>query len=455
MVFIESLEAAGDNCLVITGAGSNDVNGVYIPTGRKWHDAEVYENDAKCLLSREPHQNQKTGETSYGWILGQNKKPLYAVQSPEVTPPPSGWRKFKGALPLPALGGPCSYSEGAAQAAESFKALGKTLFAACKYSEAEAVWTRALSLANTSSVKVALYSNRSEVRLRLSKWDAALSDAQEALKLRPTHDKALLRAAVASRELKMYNEAYEFTKKCLENNSKHMEAKILLADLEYLIADLTQPDSAKIARLKLQESIKQQELEQLGKKLGAKDLNLLSGMKAFEGYGDKREKAAAKDDRAPLTSLPYHHAGLPQEEVEKMDKFFQEQRDKKDFGKMKAKKEKESYAKVKEEYKARAAQDVKEGKLAGLDEIFGQKPGLTTSDIAAAPPKEPVLAVATPKVKTEVTEKVALTAAEMSEIDSLFEGLPSRTPSAAVAVSKPPSEKAKQLAQARKLMLGQ
>merc|ERR1712146_222363 len=115
----------------------------------------------------------------------------------------------------------------------------------------------------------------------------------------------------------------------------------------------------------------------------------------------------------------------------------------------KAKKEKESYAKVKEEYKARAAQDVKEGKLAGLDEIFGQKPGLATPDIAAAPPKEPVLAVATPKVKTEVTEKVSLTAAEMSEIDSLFQGLPTRTPTSAVAVSKPPSEKAKQLAQAR------
>jgi tetratricopeptide (TPR) repeat protein len=454
MVLIEALGTAGDNCIVITGAGSNDVNGVYIPTGRKWHDAEVYENDAKCLLSREPHKNQKTGETSYGWIIGQERKPIYAVQSPDITPPSSGWRKFTGALPLPVLSGPCSYSEGAAQAAESFKNTGKTFFVACKYSDSEAVWTRALSLANASALKAALYSNRSEARLRLSKWDAALSDAQEALKLRPTHDKALLRAAVASREMKMYNEAYEFAKKCLENNSKHMEAKILLADLEYLIADLTQPDSAKVARLKLQESIKQQELEQLGKKLGTKDMNLLCGMKAFEGYGDRRAKTAAKDDRPPLTSLPYHHAGLPQEEVNRMDKFFQEQRDQKDFEKTKAQKEKESYAKVKEEYKARAAQDVAEGKLAGLDEIFGQKPGLTVPDIAASPPKEPSLALAAPQVKTEPAERISLTAAEMSEIDSLFEGLPTRTPPAAVVAPKPPSEKTKKLAQARKLMLG-
>lgn len=454
MVFIETLEAAGDNCIVITGSGSNDVNGVYIPTGRKWHDAEVYENDAKCLLSREPHKNQKTGETSYGWILGQERKPLYAVQSPETSPPSSGWRKFTGALPLPTLSGPCNFSEAAAQAAESFKDTGKRLFTACKYSDAEAVWTRGLSLANASVLKAALYSNRSEARLRLSKWDAALSDAQEALKLRPTHDKALLRAAVASRELKMYNEAHEFAKKCLENNSKHMEAKILLADLEYLIADLTQPDSAKIARIKLQESIKQQELELLGKKLGAKDMNLLSGMKAFEGYGDKREKTASKDDRAPLTSLPYHHAGLSQEEVDRMDKFFQEQRDKKDYEKLKAQKEKESYAKVKEEYKSRAMQDVKDGKLASLDEIFGPKLGLATSDLAASPPKEPELVVSSPKVKTEPAEKITLTASEMGEIDSLFEGLPTRTPSAAVVVSKSPSEKAKRLEKARKLMLG-
>merc|ERR1712072_477099 len=137
------------------------------------------------------------------------------------------------------------------------------------------------------------------------------------------------------------------------------EAKVLLADLEYLIQDLqsSQPDMARTARLKMEESIKVQEAEQRGKKLGAQSLNMLSGVKAFEGYGDKREKLAAKEERPPLSSLPYHHVGLPAEQVKVMDKFFQDQRDKKDYEKTKAKKEKDNYDKIKEEYKARAVED--------------------------------------------------------------------------------------------------
>lgn len=457
MVLIDATSSTSSNCIVITGAGSDGANGVYVPTGKKWHDAEVYENDEKCLLSREPHKNNKTGETSYGWILGQNRKPLYAVQSPVTTPPASGWRKFSGALPLPQLDGPRSYAEGATTAAESFKETGKTLFTAHRYSEAEGKWTRALSLAGDKdgALKVALYSNRSEARLRLSKFDAALSDAQEALKLKPTHDKALLRAAVAARELKMYGESYDFVQKCIELNPRHMEAKVLLADLEYLIQDIqsTQPDMARVARLKLEESIKLQEAEQRGKKLGVKDVNMLSGVKAFEGYGDKREKlAASKDDRPPLTSLPYHHVGLPVDQVKVMDKFFQEQRDKKDYEKIKAKKEKDNYAKIKEEFKSRAAEDVREGRMAGLDEIFGQKPSLATSEFAQAPPKTPLLALTSAKAKTEPAERVTLSASEMSEIDNLFDGLPTKAAQPLVPTTTT-SNKKKQLEAARAKML--
>jgi len=457
MVLTETTAAAASNCIVITGAGSDDANGVYVPTGKKWHEAEVYENDAKCLLSREPHKNKQTGETSYGWILGQDRKPLYAVQSPEKTPPPSGWRKFQGSLPLPQFDGPVNYTDGATTAAESFKETGKVLFTANKYSEAEGKWTRALSLAGDkdAALKVALYSNRSEARLRLSKFDAALSDAQEALKLKPTHDKALLRAAVAAREMKMYGESYDFVQKCIELNPRHMEAKVLLADLEYLIQDVqsTQPDMAKVARLKMEESIKLQEAEQRGKKLGAKDLNMLNGVKAFEGYGDKREKlAAAREERPPLSALPYHHVGLPADQVKVMDKFFQEQRDKKDYEKTKAKKEKDNYAKIKETFKARAAEDVREGRMAGLDEIFGQKPSLATSDLAQAPAKAPLLTLTAAKAKTEPAEKVTLSASEMAEIDNLFAGLPTKAAQPLVATASS-SNKKKQLEAARAKML--
>jgi tetratricopeptide (TPR) repeat protein len=445
------------NCIVITGAGTDDANGVYAPTGKKWHDGDVYENDAKCLLSREPHKNNKTGETSYGWIIGQDRRPLYAIESAAITPPTSGWRKFCGSLPLPQFGEPCSYAVAATIAAESLKDTGKALFLANKFSEAETRWTRALGLAGDAdtALKVALYSNRSEARLRLSKFDAALSDAQEALRLKPIHEKALLRAAVAAREMKMYAESYDFVQKCIEINPKHMEAKVLLADLEHLIQDVqsTQPDVAKLARQKMEESIKLQEEEQRGKKLGAKDMNMLCGVKAFQGYGDKREKlAASQDERPPLSSLPYHHVGLPQEQVKIMDKFFQEQRDKKDYEKIKTKKERDNYVKIKEEFKSRAEEDVREGRMAGLDAIFGQAPALKTSDLAQAPPKAPTLCIASAKTKTEPCEKVVLSVAEMAEIDNLFAGLSTRSAQPLVSASTP-SNKSKDLSEARAKML--
>merc|ERR1712054_89136 len=123
----------------------------------------------------------------------------------------------------------------------------------------------------------------------------------------------------------------------------------------------------------------------------------------------KREKlAAAQDERPPLSTLPYHHVGLPPDQVKAMDKFFQEARDKKDFEKTKAKKEKDNYAKIKEEFKARAAEEVREGRVAGLDEIFGQKLVLGTHELAQEVPKAPSLALATAKPKTEPAEKVTL-----------------------------------------------
>merc|ERR1711959_520082 len=102
------------------------------------------------------------------------------------------------------------------------------------------------------------------------------------------------------------------------------------------------------------------------------------------------------------------HVGLPVDQVKVMDKFFQEQRDKKDYEKTKAKKEKDNYAKIKETFKARAAEDVREGRMAGLDEIFGQKPSLEAPELTKEPPKAPGLAIAVVKPKTEPAERVTL-----------------------------------------------
>jgi tetratricopeptide (TPR) repeat protein len=290
----------------------------------------------------------------------------------------------------------------------------------------------------------------------LSKWDAALSDAQEALKLKANHDKALLRAAVAARELKMYGESYAFVQKCIEISPRHMEAKILLADLECIIQDVqsTQPDMAKTARLKMEESIKQQEAEQRGKKMSAKDLTGLNGVKAFQGYGDKREQLAAKEERPPLSTLPYHHAGLPADQVRAMDQFFQARRDTKDYEKLSSEKAKDNYAKVKEEFRTRAAEDVRDGRMAGLEEIFGQKPTLTTSEFAQEPAKAPVLALTAAKAKTEPAEKVILSESEMSELDKLFDGLSTKV-SGSLVLPASPSDKKSRLQEARDRMYAQ
>ncbi|CAE8667702.1 unnamed protein product, partial [Polarella glacialis] len=126
MVVIEELAGASTvpifpAAIVVLGAGSDDANGLFTPTGKIWHDAPVYENDRRCLLSREPHKNQRTGETSFGWILGQDKRPLYAVQSESLSLVSSGWRKFGGELPIPEIREVESVEEAAEAAATSLK----------------------------------------------------------------------------------------------------------------------------------------------------------------------------------------------------------------------------------------------------------------------------------------------------------------------------------------------
>lgn len=171
--------------ILVTGAGSDDVNGLYVPTGRKWHEAEIFENDKLCMLSREPHKSQKTGLTSYGWILGQDRKPMYAVQSEEILPPKSGWKKFTGQVPIPAVDPSDSLKAAAETAALAFKDQGNALFTARSYKEAATKWSRALSTlekyCSDSQVRATLYANRAESNIRMERWEEALLDCEAAL----------------------------------------------------------------------------------------------------------------------------------------------------------------------------------------------------------------------------------------------------------------------------------
>lgn len=247
--------------LVVNGAGCEDANGCYVPTDRSMHGAPVYANDWGCLVSREPHKG-KSGKVSFGWVLGLDRRALYGAQSESLQTPHQGWRRFTGAPPIPRVLKCDTVEEAALQAAQAWKAEGVALFTDERYEEAEKVWTRALDLARLAEpmLRVALLSNRAESRLRRRLWSGALCDAEAALAIMPQHDKALLRAAVAARELKLYAKAKELLARCLEAHPEHPEASRSCADIDRLIYEdrCTTADSIPSTRAKLRESLRRE-----------------------------------------------------------------------------------------------------------------------------------------------------------------------------------------------------
>lgn len=472
MVFIEEVEgpvrkalgakfappssgaAAGEyGAFVVTGAGWEDANGCYAPTGKELFGAPVFENDHKCLLSRESHENSRTGKTSYGWIIGQDRKPLYAVETEAKTPPSSGWLLFKGSSPVPKLQGMGSVQDAATLSAQSFKEQGNAYFSAQKYHEAEAKWTRGLCVADKcgdETIPVALYSNRSEARLRLKRWEEALDDAQAALRKTGTHEKALLRAAVAARELKNYGLAQDFVQQCLDAHPTSPEAKQLLLDLEQLVHFSSQAQGGD-GKLKEQWLNKTTE-DDLPKGFSAKDVNSKKGFKAFGGYASTRKGTVEKP---PVSALPYHFMGLPPDEVEKADALYQEMRNMKEAKERMRQKELMEYADVKKSYKLRADEDAAMGKLAPLEEIM---PAVKAKEMAKladataqleAPKAKPLTAL---QVSKQQADHAELKSGDASEIDALFGGFDAKGKAEGV-VAGAGSRKDK-LAKARSLVSG-
>jgi len=442
MVFIEDVEgpvrkalgakfsapasgaAPGESAaFVVTGAGYEDANGCYAPTGKRLFQAPVYENAHKCLLSRESHVNSKTGKTSFGWIIGQDRKPLYAVESEALSPTTSGWLLFNGSSPAPRLQGMGSVGDAATLAAQTWKDQGNAFFSAQKYYDAEAKWTRGLCLVDRASdetVAVALYSNRAEARLRMKRWEDALDDAQAALRRNPTHEKALLRAAVAARELKNYAVSQDFVQQCLDAHPRSAEAKQLLVDLEQLVHFASQGPSGD-GKLKEQWINKTTE-DDLPRAFSTKDQNNKKGFKAFGGYGDSRRGTA---EEVPVSALPYHYKGLPGDQVAETDMLYQEMRNLKEAKDRMKKKEREEYAEMRHAYKVRAKEDEAMGKLGPIEDIF---PSAKAADLAkitdaakeAGAPKAKALTAL--QASKQQAERATLSGQDTSEIDSLFGG---------------------------------
>mmetsp|Transcript_33466 Transcript_33466/g.77130 ORF Transcript_33466/g.77130 Transcript_33466/m.77130 type:complete len:644 (+) Transcript_33466:25-1956(+) len=432
-------ESKDPGAIAVAGAGTEDANGLYLPTGRMWHEAPVFENDRRCMLSREPHKSQKTGETSYGWIIGQDRKPLYAVQSDSTSPPESGWRKFSGLLPIPRI--QCSVLGDAVEtAALALKEQGNALFAARSYKEAAAIWSRGLSTLSRGQgqegqlsqlqLQVTFFANRAEALLRLERWEEALADCEAALAIRPTHDKALLRAAVALRNLRRYGDAQEMVQRCLEVDPRHQEAKTLLRELEQCLDGERRqmPARAKAAKEKLRESALQKgrevDFSSIPRAFDAKDLNNKKGFAAFEGYSKMHEKQAKE---VPIADLPYHKMGLPSEQVDLMDNFFREIRAAKKQQATEQKRGTTNYELVKNEYRERVLEDQALGRqdpTEGLQQFFQERKQEAIEEEVPLPSL--VVKPASKRAPELATDKVGLSSAEKAEIDDLFKGFKTR-----------------------------
>jgi len=451
---------SGPIAVLVSGAGSDDANGLYLPSEKLVHDAPIFENDRRCLLSREPHKSQKTGLSSYGWILGQDRKPIYAVQDESTTPPSSGWKKFTGEAPIPQVQGMDSLKDAAEAAALAMKQEGNMLFAARSYKEAEAKWSRALSLLDRhgeeGEVQIALYANRAESKLRLSRWEEALADAEAALERKPTHDKAMLRGAVALRGLRRFGEAQAMVQRCLDADPRHAEAKQLLREIDQQVEGeriRMVPVRAKAAREKLRDA----DLSAIPRAFDTKDINNKNGLQAFSGYSDIR--SGYDSEQVLVSELPYHKMGLPDQQVELMDNFFTELRAQKKQQAMSQRKEASAYALVKSEYRQRALEDRALGKASPKD--MPQLPNAASPGADAMETNEnvplPVL-MAHPQLSISrgplMSEKSKLSFQDKSEIDELFKPFKAKADDRRTPLEKQlDEEEAEEQAEAARLAL--
>jgi tetratricopeptide (TPR) repeat protein len=229
----------------IKEAGDPEAVGEYYPTGDERCDAPVYRNQQGMILSRErqpmgPHTN----EECFGWVLGNmaERRPLYGVQSDDLSVPTLGWQAFTAPEPLPIIR---YYTH--ASAARVFKEKGNTAFHKKDWAEAEDWYSKALAC-KMDTVEYAeplgmLLSNRAEARLRLLNFTGAAADAENAMKYLRTviaqeeatkmlKQKTVVRWAKAMQALKSFPEALSLLQAEKRNFSESPEIERLIEEIQ-------------------------------------------------------------------------------------------------------------------------------------------------------------------------------------------------------------------------------
>eukprot|EP00406_Dinophysis_acuminata_P035446 CAMPEP_0179361624 /NCGR_PEP_ID=MMETSP0797-20121207/80596_1 /TAXON_ID=47934 /ORGANISM="Dinophysis acuminata, Strain DAEP01" /LENGTH=359 /DNA_ID=CAMNT_0021077031 /DNA_START=73 /DNA_END=1150 /DNA_ORIENTATION=+ len=230
---------------------------------------------------------------------------------------------------------------------------------------------------SAEELQAALYANRAEARLRQQKWGKALDDATAALQREPTHEKALLRAAVAMKEMRGNIQALDFVQQCLDANPKHPQALNMISELHELIRKEHNVVTNKPSKLQEEWINRDVTEESLPRAFDTKDATNKKGWKAFTGYGQNKDGTVEKP---PLSALPHNRFQMSPEQRQQADFTVQQMRDKAEEEKNKAKFMEKAYPWAKDVYKDRSQQGPAE---AGAAEGGGLAPPAAGQPVAA------------------------------------------------------------------------
>lgn len=162
-------------------AGDPEAIGEYFPEERA-DGVPIYRNQHGLVLSREAHQGRHGEEETFSWVIGSlaDRRPLYGVRSDDLSAPTLGWQAYTAPEPVPVIR---YYTQ--VSAARTFKERGNRAFHQRQWKDAESWYSQALKCGmdeEHSEAYALLYSNRSEVRMKLQDFRGAADDGDEALK---------------------------------------------------------------------------------------------------------------------------------------------------------------------------------------------------------------------------------------------------------------------------------
>lgn len=276
MFEFDELEAAlPPEAYIVYGAGSPEVNGVYLDTHVEAHGTPIFRHSVMSdqLLARE-----LCGER-FGWLIGANRRPLYGIRTEANECPKKGWRAFKGEPPAPSVEGFGSPADASQRLVQVWCEEADGLVSEAKFRHAAEVYKRALGIPALSEAKQAeLHAFRartfrqlaeSKKKVRVAGKDGAQNDdkeddplhglaaewaideAEEALKLDPKCFLAGWEGAIAAKHIGWWNKGRVLAKQAMQavpSGPAHRSQRETASTLFLLMAEEEQEEKARKVR---------------------------------------------------------------------------------------------------------------------------------------------------------------------------------------------------------------